>query len=86
MAARTSGTEMGASAAVERVSHAAGGRAARAHVARSALNGLLRDTAGATAIEYGLLVALMTLACIVAINTLGQTALTQLFVNIANHL
>jgi pilus assembly protein Flp/PilA len=77
---------MGASAAADRVSHATGRRAAGAHVARSALNRLLRDTAGATAIEYGLLVALMTLACIVAINTLGQTALTQLFVNIANHL
>jgi pilus assembly protein Flp/PilA len=50
------------------------------------VNGFLRDRGGVTAIEYGLLVALMTLAIIGAINTLGQTALTQLFNKIASSL
>jgi Flp pilus assembly pilin Flp len=86
MAARTSGTEMGSSAAAERVSHAPGRRTARAHAARSALSRLLRDCEGVTAIEYGLLVALMTLAVVVAINTLGQQALTQLFQKVATSL
>jgi pilus assembly protein Flp/PilA len=47
---------------------------------------LLRDRSGVTAIEYGLLVALMTLAIIGAIQTLGNQALTQLFQVIANSL
>ena len=50
------------------------------------MNRLLSDCKGATAIEYGLMVALMTLAIIVAINTLGQQALTQLFDKVASSL
>lgn len=86
MAARTSGTEMGSAARVECVSDAASGRAASAHAPRSSLNRFLRDRSGVTAIEYGLLVALMTLAIIAAVTTLGQTALNQLFDKIANSL
>lgn len=44
----------------------------------------LHDRSGVTAIEYGLLVALMTLAIIGAVTTLGQTALTQMFEKIAS--
>jgi pilus assembly protein Flp/PilA len=44
----------------------------------------LKDRTGVTAIEYGLLVALMTLAIIGAIQTLGNQALTQLFQKIAS--
>ena len=44
---------------------------------------LLQDRSGVTAIEYGLMVALMTLAIVGAVNTLGQQALTQLFLKIA---
>jgi pilus assembly protein Flp/PilA len=44
----------------------------------------LRDRSGVTAVEYGLLVALMTLAIIAAIQTLGAQALTQLFNKIAS--
>jgi len=46
----------------------------------------LQDRSGVTAIEYGLLVALMTLAIIGAIQTLGAQALTQLFNKIASSL
>jgi pilus assembly protein Flp/PilA len=46
----------------------------------------LKDRTGVTAIEYGLLVALMTLAIIGAITTLGNQALTQLFAKIASSL
>lgn len=44
----------------------------------------LRDRSGVTAVEYGLLVALMTLAIIGAIQTLGAQALTHLFQVIAS--
>jgi pilus assembly protein Flp/PilA len=44
----------------------------------------VRDRGGVTAIEYGILVALMTLAIIGAIQTLGDQALTQLFQKIAS--
>src|SRR5690242_16315407 len=86
MAARAPGTEMGSSARAERVSDAAGRPAAGADVARSAVTRFLQDRSGVTAIEYGLLVALMTLAIIGAIQTLGAQALTQLFNKIASSL
>ena len=34
---------------------------------------LLRDEAGATAIEYGLIAALIAVACITALTSLGST-------------
>jgi Flp pilus assembly pilin Flp len=46
----------------------------------------MRDRQGVTAIEYGLMVALMTLAIIGAITTLGAQTFTQLFQKIANSL
>ncbi len=36
-------------------------------------NNLLRDEAGATAIEYGLIAALIAVAAITAMSTLGST-------------
>lgn len=44
----------------------------------------LGDCRGVTAIEYGLMVALMTIVIIAAVNTLGQQALTQLFDKVAS--
>ena len=37
------------------------------------LNSLWQDDSGATAIEYGLLAALISVAIILAVTTLGQT-------------
>jgi Flp pilus assembly pilin Flp len=51
---------------------------------RSALTGFLRDRGGVTAIEYGLLCALTTLAVLGAIYTLGNQTLTQLFEVVAS--
>lgn len=44
---------------------------------------MLRDEKGATAVEYGLMVALIALAIIVAVTLLG-TNLAALFTSIAN--
>ena len=43
----------------------------------------LRDRHGVTAIEYGIMVALMTLVIIGAISNLGSVVLTQLFDKVA---
>jgi Flp pilus assembly pilin Flp len=43
----------------------------------------LQDRQGVTAIEYGILVALMTLVIISSISNLGGTVLTQLFSKVA---
>jgi len=46
---------------------------------------LMRDEDGATAVEYGLIAALIIIVCIVAITTLG-TQLNVTFSTIANAL
>jgi pilus assembly protein Flp/PilA len=46
------------------LSDAAGGRASRGLAARSALKRFWADEAGATAIEYGLLIGLLALALV----------------------
>ena len=46
---------------------------------------LIRDTRGATAIEYGLLAALIACACIIAFQTLGLNLIT-VFTTISNAL
>ena len=46
----------------------------------------LQECGGVTAIEYGMVAALVAVVIIAAINTLGQTALTQLFDKVANSL
>ncbi|WP_428678684.1 Flp family type IVb pilin [Sphingopyxis sp.] len=47
--------------------------------------GLLRDQRGATAIEYGLIAALISVACIIAFQMLGLN-LATIFTTIANAL
>jgi pilus assembly protein Flp/PilA len=46
----------------------------------------LRDRRGVTAIEYGVIAALMTIVIIGAVYTLGQDTLTQLFETVASSL
>jgi len=46
---------------------------------------LLRDESGATAIEYGLIVALISLACIIAFQMLGLN-LVSVFTTISDAL
>ena len=45
----------------------------------------LKDETGATAIEYGLIAALISVAAIVAMNAVG-TQLTNTFTNVSNAL
>lgn len=52
---------------------------------RSIIRKLIKDEAGVTAIEYGLIAALIAVAAITAMNTLGGS-LTTLFSDIANSL
>ena len=49
------------------------------------INKLLRDEAGATAIEYGLIAALIAVALIVALGSLG-TALSTTFMAVSSEL
>ena len=51
----------------------------------SSLTRLLRDEAGATAIEYGLIAALIAVAAIAAFQLVG-TNLTSVFNNVASDL
>jgi pilus assembly protein Flp/PilA len=47
------------------------------------LNRLLKDDRGATAIEYGLIAALIAIACIIAFQTLGLN-LAQIFTTVTD--
>jgi pilus assembly protein Flp/PilA len=49
------------------------------------INKLLRDEQGATAIEYGLIAALIAVAAIVGMNALGGT-LQGTFTNVSNQM
>jgi pilus assembly protein Flp/PilA len=49
------------------------------------INKLLRDEAGATAIEYGLIAALIAVAAITAMGTLGNS-LSTTFTNVSTEL
>lgn len=75
---------MGIPEGPQTVPDAAGGSPAHSLAVRSALTGFLRDRGGVTAIEYGLLCALTTLAVLGAIYTLGNQTLTQLFEVVAS--
>ena len=77
MPARVSVPQKGSSGSAWRFRNAAG---------RSAVRRILRECGGVTAIEYGLMTALIAIAIIAAVNTLGQTALTQLFQKVASSL
>ena len=52
---------------------------------RNVLSRLLRDESGATAVEYGLIAALIIVICIAAITTLG-TQLNKTFGTVASAL
>lgn len=47
-----------------------------------ALRSFLRDSRGATAIEYGLVATFIALACLSTIQLLGATVLTDLYESI----
>ena len=64
---------MGEAPKARGVSNAAGGRAARRMALRSALKGFWRNDDGATAIEYGLIVACVVLVMIAALSAFGST-------------
>ncbi len=50
---------------------------------RAALTLLGRDQRGVTAVEYGVVAALIVVVCLVAINNLGQIVLVNLYERIA---
>ena len=54
--------------------------------ARSRIGAFLRERKGVTAIEYGLIAAMVAVVITIAIYNLGQTALTQLFDKVASSL
>ena len=56
----------------DRLSDAAGGRAVGGLAARSYLTRFWRDQRGATAIEYGLIVALVFLVIVTSVTTFGN--------------
>ena len=63
---------MGKTQQDDRLSHAAGGRAAGGLAARSYLTRFWCDERGATAIEYGLICALVFLAIITSVTAFGN--------------
>ena len=63
---------MGKTQQNERLSHAARGRPAGGLAARSHLIAFWRDERGATAIEYGLICALVFLAIITSVTAFGN--------------
>jgi pilus assembly protein Flp/PilA len=52
---------------------------------RKLIEGLVRDDRGATAIEYGLIAALISVAIVVTVTTLG-TKLNSTFTSVSNSL
>ena len=67
---------MGAAEGHGGLSHAAGGFAALADVAGSALSKASRDRNGATAIEYALIAGLISILVVTGATTIGQTVKT----------
>ena len=74
---------MGVSEGSPPLSDAARGSASYSHALRSAVGSILRDRRGVTAIEYGLMIGLMTVVIVGAIYTLGTQTFVQLFSKIA---
>lgn len=50
-----------------------------------AFKSMIRDEEGATMVEYGLMLALIAVVCIVAVTTIG-TRLNTIFTNVGNSL
>jgi pilus assembly protein Flp/PilA len=65
------------------ISHAGSGFAALADVARSAVKDFAAKPCGATAIEYALIAALISLAIITALGTLGSQ-MADMYMRIVN--
>ncbi len=65
--------------------HDAGGHKVFGRVAMQILKSFLRDESGATAIEYGLIAAGISVAIIVVVNTLGSS-LNTTFGNVSANL
>ena len=63
---------MGKARKARGLSHAAGGHSARGVAARSVVRRFLKEDAGATAIEYGLICALIFLAIIGGATAFGR--------------
>jgi pilus assembly protein Flp/PilA len=66
-----------------RVSHAGSGFAAAADAARSSVRDFAAKACGATAIEYALIAALISLAIITALGTLGSQ-MSDMYLRIVN--
>jgi pilus assembly protein Flp/PilA len=75
---------MGSPERHEKPSNARGRFAAHSLAARSSMKNFARDTRGATAIEYGLISALICLVIITAISSVGTTLSTTLYGRIAS--
>ena len=84
--ARAHGSGVGLPEQAQILPDATSGPAPDPDALRSFVTRFFRDCRGVTAIEYGLIVALMTLAILGSVYTLGQTALQQLFMQIASSL
>ncbi|HET7334291.1 MAG TPA: Flp family type IVb pilin [Rhizomicrobium sp.] len=63
---------MGASRKVERICNASGRHPADTHAARFYLTAFLKDCRGATAIEYAMIAAGISVAIITAVGLLGS--------------
>ena len=68
---------MGETNQIVRLPDAPGGRSVGGLAVRSDLTAFLRDEAGATAIEYGLIISLIFLVCVTAIGTFSGNAVTM---------
>jgi pilus assembly protein Flp/PilA len=75
---------MAEAARVDSAGDAASRSAARRHAARSALASLLRDQNGATAIEYALIAALISILIIAGVTQIGTALLV--FYTLASNL
>jgi Flp pilus assembly pilin Flp len=72
-AARAFGAEMGKAERAVAIPDAARRPAADPNAARSALRGILRNTGGATAIEYALIASLISILIIAGVTQIGTT-------------
>jgi len=77
---------MGEAGEAFRLSNAAGGRSAGRVFARFSLTRFARDKRGATAIEYGLIVALIAVVIIGSLTALSGTVQSKLYDNVAGAL
>ena len=84
MPATPSGSQMGVPQESQPLPDAACGPPPHSAALRFAVTSFLRDRRGVTAIEYGLMLGLMTLVIVSAIYTLGTQTFVHLFSMIAS--